>query len=114
MSAPISAPPWDLAAGNRWTIQSEDHRIANDRGNETVVDAKGNVVAYVSGNNDEGGNGALLAAAPALLAFTKLFADDPPACASQRTKPAGHGDCDCWSCSLVRLARAALKQAGQP
>lgn len=98
MSAPISAPPWDLAAGNRWTIQSEDHRIANDRGNETVVDAKGNVVAYVSGNNDEGGNGALLAAAPALrdALITALAALEN----GQNLWPA------------IQEARAALKQAG--
>jgi hypothetical protein len=98
MTAPISTPPWDLAAGNRWTIQSEDHRIANDRGNETVVDAQGNVVAYVSGNNDEGGNGALLAAAPALRdALLALLADF----AAIDAEPF-HGD----------EARAALKQAG--
>jgi hypothetical protein len=105
MTAPISTPPWDLAAGNRWTIQSEDHRIANDRGNETVVDAQGNVVAYVNGNNDEGGNGQLLAAAPALrdalLELSDLcprMNDDDP------IGPAIH--------DAIMRARAALKQAG--
>jgi hypothetical protein len=106
MTAPISATPWDLAAGNRWTIQSEDHRIANDRGNETVVDANGNVVAYVGGNNDEGGNGQLLAAAPALRdALAKIATHLADRCDS--------GILDLTpEAKLWDLARAALKQAG--
>src|SRR3954468_17517419 len=66
MTAPISATPWDLATGEKWKIESADMRLGGDHNNEVIVDAQGNVVAYVSGNNDEGGNGALLAAAPAL------------------------------------------------
>lgn len=102
MTAPISTPPWDLAAGNRWTIQSEDHRIANDRGNETVVDAQGNVVAYVSGNNDEGGNGALLAAAPALRDALRLAAGVISGATTTKAD----------LIAALEATRAALKRAG--
>lgn len=74
MTAPISATPWDLAAGNKWSIDSENHDFAGDSGNEVIVDANGSVVAYVSGGM-ENGNGALLAAAPALRDALKEYVE---------------------------------------
>jgi hypothetical protein len=75
MTAPISTPPWDLAAGNRWTLE-QDGLI--DHGNESITAKDGQIVAYVAGGM-ENGNGALLAKAPDLMAalakLTKLWAD---------------------------------------
>lgn len=107
MTAPISATPWDLRSGEKWKIESADMRLGGDHNNEVIVDAKGNVVAYVSGNNDEGGNGALLAAAPALVAALKEAE-------SFLSESFGHANAphDAGGLALLHVVQAALKKAG--
>jgi hypothetical protein len=82
---------------------------------EWVRTADGEAIVCVGHNRGKReANARLIAAAPELFRVASLLADDPPACASQRTKPAGHGDCDCWACCLVSEARAALAKAVAP
>jgi hypothetical protein len=105
MTAPISATPWDLAAGNKWSIDSENHDFAGDSGNEVIVDANGSVVAYVAGGM-ENGNGALLAAAPALVAALRECAELFSAIRGDWTDP--RHECRAGQ----EVISAALKQAG--